>query len=479
MLASAALSKPLQNKRPDLVSVTTINKDGSRYFLHPSDVHGPITKARRLFGYGLILIYVALPWIQINDAPAVFLDVASRRFHLFGLTLPAQDLWVLFFLITGLGFTLFFVTALFGRLWCGWACPYTVFLDHIFRRIERLVEGDAPARRRLTTAPWTGSKVIKRLLKWFFYFLASTAIAHVFLSYFVSIPKLWDMMHGSPLDNARSFGVIAFLTIVLYFCFAWFREQFCIIMCPYGRLQSVLTDDDTVHIGYDEKRGEPRGKKSDPDAADCIDCRRCVQVCPTGIDIRNGLQLECIGCAACVDACNQVMTKVGRPKGLVRYDSLNRLAGQKHRILRPRLFLYAAILLAGMTLFGITASHNAKPVGATMIRTRGNPYLVNEQAVLNRWKLNLLNKRNQPITFTVSLEGAPEGLRMSGIDGPIEYEAGLEKEVSIVFLWDRDAYSTHTGPPAEFTVVVHAEPGNATIRQPVKFIGPNPQLMNE
>jgi cytochrome c oxidase accessory protein FixG len=460
-------------KSPDLVSVTTINSDGSRHFLQPSHVHGRFTTWRRIFGLLLVAIYVALPWIKINGYPAVFLDIATRRFHLFGLTLAAQDLWVLFFLIAGLGLTLFVVTALFGRLWCGWACPYTVFIDNFYRPIEAWLEGDGPDRRKLDDAPWTADKIMRRAAKWFLFLLIAAAIAHVFLSYFVSLPKLWGMMRGSPLDNAKSFGVIAVLTIVLYFCFTWFREQFCIIMCPYGRLQSALTDDDTVIIGYDKIRGEPRGKASDPNAGDCIDCRRCVNVCPTGIDIRHGLQLECIGCSYCIDACDEIMENLGRPRGLVRYDSMNRLAGRAGRIVRPRLFLYAAMVVIGAALFGITAAKNARPITAQITRTRGKPYLVNEQAILNRWKLTLINKRNQPTTFTVSLEGAPEGLRMSGIDGPVEFAAGREDVLSVVFLWDRARYSG----PAEFEVLIHGEPGNAEVRQTVRFLGPNPQLL--
>ena len=460
--------------QPDLVSVTTINRDGSRHFLQPSNVRGRFTTWRRIFGLLLVGVYVVLPWIKINGYPAVFLDIATRRFHLFGLTLAAQDLWVLFFLITGLGFTLFVVTALFGRLWCGWACPYTVFIDTLYRPIEVWLEGDGPERRKLDGAPWTANKILRRGTKWLLFLLIAATIAHVFLSYFVSLPRLWAMMRGSPLEHVQSFGIVAFLTTTLYFCFTWFREQFCIIMCPYGRLQSILTDDDTVVIGYDKKRGEPRGRKSDPDAGACIDCRRCVNVCPTGIDIRNGLQLECIGCSACIDACDEIMDKLGRPRGLVRYDSMNRLAGLAGRILRPRLFLYAAILLLGAILFGITTAMNARPINAQITRTRGNPYLVNEQSILNRWKLTLINKRNQPTTFTVSLEGAPDGLRMSGIDGPVEFEAGREDELSVVFLWDRTQY---TGP-AEFTVLIHGEPGNADVRQTVRFLGPNPQLLN-
>jgi cytochrome c oxidase accessory protein FixG len=210
-------------KKPNLVSVTTINDDGSRYFLHPSDVSGKWVLARRAVGLLLIAIYVLLPWIPINGNPAVFLDVENRQFHLVGLTLVPQDLWVMFFAVSGLGFSLFFLTALLGRIWCGWACPYTVFLDHVYRRIERWIEGDAQARKALDNAPWTAGKAFKRVFKHLLYVGVAALIAHVFLSYFVSLKRLYSFMQAGPLEHATAFGIVAFLTLVLWFCFGYFR----------------------------------------------------------------------------------------------------------------------------------------------------------------------------------------------------------------------------------------------------------------
>ena len=210
-------------KQPNLDSVTTINRDGSHHFLHTADVKGKWTTARRAFGAVLIAVYVMLPWIPVNGSPALFFDVEHRRFHIFGLTLVPQDLWVIFFGITGLGFALFFVTALLGRLWCGWACPYTVFLDHVFRRIERFTEGDAVMRRKLDAAPWSAGKIARRGTKHLLYFVCSALIAHVFLSYFVSIPRLYPHMQEGPLAHASAFGMVVFLTGALWFCFGWFR----------------------------------------------------------------------------------------------------------------------------------------------------------------------------------------------------------------------------------------------------------------
>lgn len=464
------MSAPKQ-KQPNLVSLTTINADGSRYMLHPADVRGRFTRWRRLFALLLIGVYVALPWIPVNGAPAVFLDVANRRFHLFGLTLLAQDLWVLFFAISGLGFSLFFITAILGRLWCGWACPYTIFLEHVFRRIERWIDGDASARRKLDAAPNSAGKLARRALKYSLYLLVSGLIAHIFLSYFVSLPRLWESMRQGPLAHPTEFAVVAFLTAVLLFCFGWFREQFCIILCPYGRLQSALTDEDTLIIGYDAARGEPRGKANDPLAGACVDCRRCVNVCPTGIDIRNGLQMECVGCAACVDACDEIMLKLNRPTGLVRYDSGTGLAGKQRRFWRPRLFVYAALGLLGLLAMSLTALNRAKPILAEVSRMRGAPFFTDPASVRNHFQVRLANKRNQPVTFHVELADAPAGFTLSGTTEQVTLPAQGEVSRPLVVLATWDAYRG----PAHLTVRIHGEPGGATVTQKVEFLGPPPR----
>jgi cytochrome c oxidase accessory protein FixG len=458
-------------KKPNLVSVTTINDDGSRYFLHPADVKGRWTRFRRAFGLMLIGIYVLLPWIPINGSPAVFLDVENRMFHLFGLTLVPQDLWVMFFAVSGLGFGLFFITSLLGRVWCGWACPYTVFLDHVYRRIERWIEGDAPARRALANAPWTIGKIAKRAIKHSLYALVAAVIAHVFLSYFVSLERLYGFMYEGPLQHATAFGIVLFLTLVLWFCFGYFREQFCIIMCPYGRLQSALTDDDTINIGYDEKRGEPRGAKGKA-TGDCIDCRRCVQVCPTGIDIRNGLQLECIGCTACIDACDEIMEKVDRPKGLIRYDSSRGFSGQKRRYLRPRVYAYSALAALGLGALTLVASSKAKPFNAIISSAGGAGFFSDANWVRNIYKVRVFNKRNQPANVSIHLgEGTPEGYQLSGAEQTFTIPAlGEMSRTCVVFA----PLASYIGT-SDITIEVHANPGDVRIEKTVRFLGPNPQ----
>jgi cytochrome c oxidase accessory protein FixG len=465
---------PPAQRKPNLDSVTTINQDGSRNFLHPADVKGRFTHWRRRVGALLLLIYIGLPWIPINGFPAVFFDLAERRFHLFGLTFVTEDLWIAFFLMTGLGFGLFYITAIAGRLWCGWTCPYTVFLEHIYRRIERLIDGDAPSRRRLDAAPWTNEKIAKRALKHALFLLVSALIAHIFLSYFVSIRGLYAYMQQSPIANAKAFGIVTFLTVALYGSFAWFREQFCIILCPYGRIQSALTDDNTMVIGYDARRGEPRGKASDPQAGACINCSRCVQVCPTGIDIRNGLQLECIGCAACVDACDEVMVKLDRPKGLVRYDSLNGLAGKGTRIIRPRVILYTGFLLLGAVMM-FTFLGSLHSSSAEITRLTGQPYYVTDDAVRNQYELRMVTKRNVPTTFTVRVVDGPAGLQISGLDEQITIPPQSEVTRPFFVSMPKDAYQGKFMVTLEITVT----PGDYQIQDQIDFLGPSAYLFNE
>ncbi len=461
---------------PNLTSVTTIASDGSRRFLHPADVKGRFTFWRRIVALFLLLIYILLPWIPVNGYPAVFLDVAERRFHFFGLTLAVQDLWLGFFIVTGVAFSLYYVSSFFGRIWCGWTCPYTVFLEQVFRRVERLIDGDAPARRSLDAAPWGAAKLFKRVLKHGIYLLLSAAIAHLFLSYFVSLKQLYVWMRESPSEHLLAFGVVAFITGSLYFAFSWFREQFCIILCPYGRLQSALTDDHTINVGYDKIRGEPRGKLNKPGAGDCINCNRCVQVCPTGIDIRNGLQLECVGCAACLDACDDIMTKVNRPKGLIRYASLTSLQGGKTRYFRPRTMIYGVFFLIGVLIFGWGLS-TLKPFRIGVTRFGGAPYFVNQELVRNQFQVRIINKRNQASSYTVALAGDhPEQLKLGGVEGVVELPPLGEALKTVVLTLPLKDFK---GPIKTGLSVRETGAGGATMQSKVEFLGPDPRLQND
>lgn len=459
--------------RPSLDSVTTIRDDGSRPFIFPADVAGRFALARKVSAFLLIIFYLSLPWIQIGGFPAVFLDVAERRFHLFGWTFVAQDMWLTFFLISGLGFSLFFVTALLGRIWCGWACPHTVFLDHVYRRIERWIEGDAVKRRQLDAAPMSGEKIAKRTLKHALYIAISLAITHLFLAYFVSIDQLWNMMREQPLEHWSSFAFVFIFAGALYFNFAWFREQLCIVICPYGRLQSAMIDDDSLVIGYDVARGEPRGKLNTPDAGDCISCNRCVQVCPTGIDIRQGLQMECIGCTACIDACDDIMVKIDKPKGLIRYDSQNRFSGGVTRWLRPRTILYGILLFIGVGVSAWALS-TLKPATVGITRITGAPYFVDAEVLRNQFLVRLINKRSGPTEFIVSVT-APVPVEQSGLVAPLTVGSLVEEVRPLILRVPRETYEG----PFTFTLKVTDREGSFEVTREVEFLGPDAQLLKE
>ena len=457
----------MSKHEPSLNSLSSIRDDGSRRFLHPADVRGRFIWLRYAVFFLIILLYAALPWIPINDAPAVFLDVSSRRFHLFGLTFVTQDFWLVFFLITGLAFTLFYVTSVLGRIWCGYACPHTVFLEGLFRRVERLIDGDARKRQKLDEAEWSPEKIIRRVIKHGAYVLLALLIAHIFISYFVSIPRLYDMATSSPLANTGVFAWMVILTGLLYFNFSWFREQLCIIICPYGRLQSALIDDDSIVIGYDERRGEPRGKVTDPYAGDCINCRRCVDVCPTGIDIRQGLQMECIGCAACVDACDEIMDRVKRPRGLVRYDSLNGLAGKPRRIIRPRTLLYTALFLIGATIFTFSV-RSVDPVTFSTTRMGGGSYFLEEEALRNQFNVRFINKQNEARTIEVTLQAEDQPLHWRITPDPVLLGPGEERVVPLFVFVKREHYE------GGFPFSVEADIGDgATVTRNLSFLGPD------
>ncbi len=389
---------------------SSLRRDGRRNYVHPADVHGRFTTRRRVVFGVLIAILLGLPLLRVGGRPALWLDIAHRRFYLFDQSLNAQDFWLAFFVITGIGFALIVITTLWGRVFCGYACPHTVFLEGVYRPIERIIEGPRNERMRRNAGPPTFDKLARKTAKHAAFIVISLFISHALLSYFVSLPAMLLMMASSPAEHPEAFAWVMSGSALLYFHFAFFREQLCLVICPYGRLQSALTDDDTLVIGYDRTRGEPRGKATKEGVGDCVDCNRCVVVCPTGIDIRNGLQLECVGCAACVDACDEVMTKLHRPTGLIRYDSLNGFAGEARRFLRPRVFLYAVLGLIGLVVAAL-AFRTHTPYEAGLRRAAGAPFLVADGVVLNPMRLHVVNKLEEPQTLTIEVD-APAGVEI-------------------------------------------------------------------
>jgi cytochrome c oxidase accessory protein FixG len=316
------------------------------------------------------------------------------------------------------GFGLVYATALLGRVWCGWACPQTVFLEAMFRPIERLINGPRNvALRRARDGKWTFDRAWRAAATHFAYVVAALLVAHVLIAYFVSIPRVFEMVRAKPGAHPEAFAWMLGVTGVMYGNFAFFREQLCVVICPYGRLQSVLLDDDSLVVGYDEKRGEPRGHvgeanaktNADADAkqGDCVDCNRCVVVCPTNIDIRDGLQLDCIACTACIDACDEVMDKVGRERGLIRYDSQRGLRGEKRKILRPRLLAYTVLLVIGAVVAAF-AFRSREPFEANIVRLQGMPYTREGGVIRNAFELHIVNKQSNAATFEIEPLDSPD-----------------------------------------------------------------------
>lgn len=386
-----------------------LRPDGLRVKMHPLETEGRFSNVQRFWYPALILFYAALPLIPVGGHPAVLLDVRARQFFLMGLTFNASDAYLLFFILSGLAFTLVVLSALAGRIWCGWACPQTVFLEGIYRRIEGLVEGTARSRTQREAGPWTGERVLRLVVKHVLFVVTTLLVTHIFLGWFVGMDSLAEMITHTPSANPGPFAFVMGLSAILYFNFAWFREQFCIVLCPYGRLQSVMSDPDTLVVGYDPVRGEPRGKKKAEGVGDCVDCRKCVQVCPTGIDIRNGMQMECIGCAHCIDACDDVMIKIGRPKGLIRYDSLTGLEGKPRRFWRGRVYGYGLAGLAGLVALTLGVSFRTS-FQSSLLRSQ-TPRSVEGQAVTERFVVHVTSKSGIPTEYKLNVE-APEGMEV-------------------------------------------------------------------
>ena len=461
---------------PMAPKASSLGADGRRNFVYPADVTGRFATARKIVFAALIAVYAALPWIPIGGHPAVFLDVERREFFLFGGVFNAQDIWMTVFLLTGAAFGLVVLTALLGRVWCGWACPQTVFLEGVYRKVERLVLGPREARMRRDKGGVTWDKLWRKAVLHGLWIAISLVLAHVLLAYFASIPKVLALVRHRPTEHPEAFVAVTALAAALYFNFAWFREQFCVVLCPYGRLQSVLLDGDSLVVAYDEGRGEPRGKVklettgASPDegrAGDCVDCKRCVVVCPTGIDIRDGLQMDCIGCTACIDACDAIMDRLGRARGLVRYDSQNGVAGKPRRVLRPRMIVYAGLGLAGVLAGGVALGER-RDLDANILRVTGAPYVLDGDLVRNALHVHLVNKRAVAVTFDIEPHGAPDAEFLVPI-----------RTVTLVPLGSVDVPVFVTVPRAayrgEFPVRVLLTPrGGRPVEVRATFLGPSP-----
>ncbi len=387
-------------------SIGTIAKDGKRAWVFPKKPSGKYYGYRKWVSYFLLILLFASPFIKINGNQFLMFNVLERRFNIFGFPFWPQDLYLFVILmVIGVIFITFFTVA-FGRIFCGWICPQTIFMEMVFRRIEYWIEGDRGKQIRLSKQPWTAEKIRKKGLKFAIFFIISFLIANVFLAYLIGSDKLIQYVTANPLNHVSTLISLTIFTAVFYFVFAWFREQVCIIACPYGRLQGVLLDTKSIIVAYDRKRGEAENgrkkwrKNEDRQAlghGDCIDCFQCVHVCPTGIDIRNGTQLECVNCTACIDECDYIMDKVNLPKGLIRFASEDEIEKKEKFKFTTRLKGYTAILviLIGI-LSGMLLLRN--DVEARILRLPGQLYEHKEGNIIsNVFTYKLINKTSETI----------------------------------------------------------------------------------
>ncbi|MFD2550602.1 cytochrome c oxidase accessory protein CcoG [Bizionia sediminis] len=387
-------------------SIGTLDDQGKRAWVYPKKPSGRYYEWRKIVSYALLAFLFAAPFVKINGNQFLMFNILERRFNIFGLPFWPQDFYLFVLsMIIGVIFIALFTVG-FGRIFCGWICPQTIFMEMVFRRIEYWIDGDRNKQRKLDKQPWNAEKIKKRLLKWFIFLLISFAIANIFLAYLIGSDKLIQYITEGPVEHMGTLFPLLIFTAVFYFVFAWFREQVCIIACPYGRLQGVLLDNKSIVVAYDHKRGEAENgrkkfrKNEDRNAlghGDCIDCLQCVHVCPTGIDIRNGTQLECINCTACIDECDHIMESINLPKGLIRYASEDEIEKKEAFKLTPRLKGYIAVLtiLIGL-LIGMLLLRN--DVEANILRLPGQLYEHKDNNIIsNVFTYKLVNKTTREI----------------------------------------------------------------------------------
>lgn len=455
-------------------SISTVDASGKRVWVYPKKPSGNYHRARIVVTTILLGLLFAGPFIRIGGQPLLLLNVFERKFIVFGQAFWPQDFVLLAVtLITFFVFIILF-TVVFGRIWCGWMCPQTLFMEMVFRKIEYLIEGDMAAQRRLARAPWTLNKVIKKGAKHTIFLTIAIVIAHALMAYLIGVENTRNIVSESPTAHMTGFiGIVGF-TGVFYWLFAFFREQACIAVCPYGRLQGVLLGRDSIVVAYDWVRGEPRGhlkKKEEVTPAvengDCIDCTLCVQVCPTGIDIRNGTQLECVNCTACIDACDDVMIKIGRPKGLIRFASYNSIRDGIQKLWNGRVMGYTCVLIVLVGILGFSLATRSD-VETTFLKVPGTLYQREDALITNLYNAEFVNKTFEDIAIDLKVE-SPVFAELVKVDGkPVVVPA--EDLVKSVYFIKIPAYEITDARTVVRVGVYQGEKKIETLK--IKFIGP-------
>ncbi len=490
--------------------IATVDDHGKRLWVYPKKPKGRFYNWRSYVSYALLLFLFGAPFIKINGEPMLLFNVLERRFILFGIPFMPQDFHL--FVLAMLTFIVFIIlfTVVWGRLFCGWVCPQTIFMEMVFRKIEYWIEGDWNAQKRLNKAPWTPKKLFKKGIKQVIFFTISVLIANTFLAYIIGIEEVFRIATEPVQMNLGGFTAMLLFSFAFYFVFSWLREQVCVAICPYGRLQGVLLDSNSIVVHYDTIRGEPRGKirkpkkpKTNPitritstvaqsakqpeavvaetmplaspeivqeQLGDCIDCKLCIHVCPTAIDIREGTQLECINCTACIDACDEVMEKVGREKGLIRYDSYNGIQEGRQKLFTPRVIAYT-ILLGLLLVLNVVLLNSRTEVETLLLRTPGTLFYTedsNPDVIKNLYNYQIINKTTEefPVTFQLlNIEGALEW-----VGKPPTTKAEAVAEGAIFIAIDKKELK---GRKTKLILEVFDGEGKRIDKVTTNFLGPN------
>lgn len=461
------MEQPKENSFRD--KIATVDKKGKRVWIYPKKPAGAFYRARTIVSIFLLVLFFSGPFIKIHGHPILMLNFLQRTFVVLGTKFWPQDFYLFVLLTISLIVFIVLFTVAFGRLWCGWTCPQTIFMEMVFRKIEYLIEGDASKQRRLNASPMNAEKLIKKTVKHGLFYAISFLIGNTFLAYIIGIEHLEKIISEPPSHHLGGLAAMIIFSGIFYGVFAFMREQVCTLVCPYGRLQGVMLDRNSIVVAYDYKRGEPRGKISknqNEQRGDCVDCRLCVSVCPTGIDIRNGTQLECVNCTACMDACNSVMTKVKRPKGLIRYASYNSIEQRVPFKLTPRIIGYSSVLTLLVTVFILLLLHRA-PIQATVLRTPGVLYQeLDNGEIANLYNLKIVNKTYEKKPISLKLK-SPQG-KVEMVGGKMIVPASEVAETSFFIKLTRDKIYRHNTP-----VTIDVYSGDELLEQTkTSFLGP-------
>jgi cytochrome c oxidase accessory protein FixG len=453
-------------------TISTVDEKGKRIWVYPKKPTGSLHTKRIVVSIILLTLFFSGPFIKIAGQPLLLLNFFESKFVIFGQAFWPQDFFLLALTLVTLFVFVILFTVVFGRIWCGWVCPQTVFMEMVFRKIEYWIEGSAHDQRKLNSTPWGGKKIVKKTLKQTIFIIISILISHIAMAYLIGVEEVKEIVSGSPVEHLAGFiGLVSF-TAIFYGVFAFFREQACIVVCPYGRLQGVLLVKESIVVAYDWLRGEPRGKikkhEVSTNKGDCIDCKLCVHVCPTGIDIRHGTQLECVNCTACIDVCDDVMIKIGKPKGLIRFASYNSIKDGIQKIITARVIGYSFVLMALLGLLSFMI-FTRSDIETTVLKVPGTLYQKSDDgAITNLYNVEFVNKTFEDVALETKII-SPEGATLSKVgEQQITVPAG-EILKSVYFI--KIPIEQVTTAKTVVLIGVYKD-GELVEKLKVKFIGP-------